>query len=92
VEEQTMSLKEVMHDVIHHGDITIIPERFNRTYFHWIDNLRDWCIRGKFGGDIGCRFIIVPSVWCETENGGNGNGPMTNGPMTQDDGIRAADG
>lgn len=39
-----MSLKEVMHDVVHHGDITIIPERFNRTYFHWIDNLRDWCI------------------------------------------------
>ncbi len=41
---QTLSLKEVMHSVIHHGDITIIPERFNRTYFHWIDNLRDWCI------------------------------------------------
>jgi valyl-tRNA synthetase len=41
---QKMSLKEVMHDVVHHGDITIIPERFNKTYFHWIDNLRDWCI------------------------------------------------
>lgn len=39
-----MSLKEVMHDVVHHGDVTIIPERFNKTYFHWIDNLRDWCI------------------------------------------------
>jgi valyl-tRNA synthetase len=41
---QRMSLKEIMHDVVHHGDITIIPERFNKTYFHWIDNLRDWCI------------------------------------------------
>jgi valyl-tRNA synthetase len=39
-----MSLKEVMHDVVHHGDISIIPDRFNKTYFHWIDNLRDWCI------------------------------------------------
>ncbi len=39
-----MSLKEVMHDVVHHGDITIVPERFGKTYFHWIDNLRDWCI------------------------------------------------
>jgi valyl-tRNA synthetase len=39
-----MSLKQVMHSVVHHGDITIIPERFNKTYFHWIDNLRDWCI------------------------------------------------
>lgn len=41
---EKMSLKEVMHDVVHHGDIRIIPERFNKTYFHWIDNLRDWCI------------------------------------------------
>ncbi|MEQ1849326.1 MAG: valine--tRNA ligase [Candidatus Peribacteraceae bacterium] len=41
---QKMSLKEIMHDVIHHGDIKIIPDRFNKTYFHWIDNLRDWCI------------------------------------------------
>lgn len=41
---QQMSLKQVMHDVVHHGDITIIPERFGKTYFHWIDNLRDWCI------------------------------------------------
>ncbi len=39
-----MSLKEVMHDVVHHGDIAIIPDRFNKTYFSWIENLRDWCI------------------------------------------------
>jgi valyl-tRNA synthetase len=39
-----MTIKEVMSDVVHSGDITIIPERFNKTYFHWIDNLRDWCI------------------------------------------------
>lgn len=41
---QQMSLKQIMHDVVHHGDIEIIPERFNKTYFHWIDNLRDWCV------------------------------------------------
>lgn len=39
-----MSLKEIMHSVVHHGEISIIPERFQKTYFHWIDNLRDWCI------------------------------------------------
>lgn len=42
--KQKMSLKEIMHEVVHGGSITIIPERFNKTYFHWIDNLRDWCI------------------------------------------------
>src|SRR3990167_7249119 len=41
---KTMSLKEMMHDVVHHGDIRIIPDRFGKVYFHWIDNLRDWCI------------------------------------------------
>jgi valyl-tRNA synthetase len=39
-----MSLKEVMQEVVKSKMITIIPERFEKTYFHWIDNLRDWCI------------------------------------------------
>ncbi len=38
------SLKEVMQDVIRSADIQILPKRFEKVYFHWIDNLRDWCI------------------------------------------------
>ncbi len=38
------SLKEVLQAVVHDSDIEIIPKRFEKTYFHWIDNLRDWCI------------------------------------------------
>lgn len=38
------SLKQVMQSVIRDGDIEIVPNRFEKTYFHWIDNLRDWCI------------------------------------------------
>lgn len=38
------SLKEVMQSVIHDGDIKIVPKHFEKTYFHWIDNLRDWCV------------------------------------------------
>jgi valyl-tRNA synthetase len=38
------SLKQVMQSVIRDGDIEIVPGRFEKTYFHWIDNLRDWCI------------------------------------------------
>jgi len=26
------------------GRIRIIPERFNKVYFHWMENIRDWCI------------------------------------------------
>ncbi len=39
-----LSLKEVMQEVVKTGLIKIIPDRFEKTYFHWIDNLRDWCI------------------------------------------------
>lgn len=38
------SLKEVMQMVVRDGDIKIMPARFEKVYFHWIDNLRDWCI------------------------------------------------
>lgn len=38
------SLKQVLQAVIHDEDITLIPKRFEKIYFHWIDNLRDWCI------------------------------------------------
>ncbi|HEY1644962.1 MAG TPA: class I tRNA ligase family protein, partial [Candidatus Saccharimonadales bacterium] len=39
-----LSLKAVMQDVIRAGDIKLTPARFEKVYFHWIDNLRDWCI------------------------------------------------
>ncbi len=38
------TFKQVLQDVVHSGDIKIMPARFEKTYFHWIDNLRDWCI------------------------------------------------
>lgn len=45
------SLKELMREAVtsgHNGDqeqkITITPERFQKVYLNWIDNLRDWCI------------------------------------------------
>ncbi len=41
---ETMSLKDLMRRPIERGEIKIIPERFEKIYFHWIDNLRDWCI------------------------------------------------
>lgn len=38
------TLKDIMRAPVADGRITIIPEHFGKTYFHWIDNLRDWCI------------------------------------------------
>jgi len=40
----TTTLKEIMRKSVSSGAISIIPEHFDKTYSHWIDNLRDWCI------------------------------------------------
>ncbi len=39
-----VTLKKLMRQVVENKQIEIIPDRFNKVYFHWIDNLRDWCI------------------------------------------------
>ncbi|MEK7458885.1 MAG: valine--tRNA ligase [Patescibacteria group bacterium] len=39
-----VTLKQLMQDAVRSKQIEILPERFDKTYFHWIDNLRDWCI------------------------------------------------
>lgn len=41
---QRRTLKEVMRAVVEDEDVKLIPERFKKLYYHWIDNLRDWCI------------------------------------------------
>lgn len=41
---QEVTLKELMQKAVKSGQTTMIPERFEKVYFHWIDNLRDWCI------------------------------------------------
>ncbi len=39
-----MSLKQIMQEVVRKKEIQIIPDRFEKIYFNWIDNLQDWCI------------------------------------------------
>jgi len=43
-ERNGKSLKDLMREPFERGEIEIIPDYFSKTYFHWIDNLRDWCI------------------------------------------------
>lgn len=55
------SLKERACEVVENGDITIIPDRFNKTYFQWMDNLHDWCISRQIW--FGHR---IPVWYCRT--------------------------
>jgi len=38
------TLKEIMSEAVKSGQIKILPDYFEKIYFHWIENLRDWCI------------------------------------------------
>ncbi len=42
--DKKRSLKERSIEVVKNGEIEIIPERFNKIYFNWMENLHDWCI------------------------------------------------
>lgn len=41
---ENKSLKELMRESVESRKISITPNHFAKTYFHWIDNLKDWCI------------------------------------------------
>ncbi|OHA47390.1 MAG: valine--tRNA ligase [Candidatus Taylorbacteria bacterium RIFOXYD2_FULL_36_9] len=41
---QETTLKEIMKKTVENEQIKITPDYFSKTYFHWIDNLNDWCI------------------------------------------------
>jgi valyl-tRNA synthetase len=40
----TTTLKQIMRAGVEHAAIRILPQHMEKTYFHWIDNLRPWCI------------------------------------------------
>ncbi len=31
-------------EAVKNGEIRLVPERMEKTYFNWTDNIRDWCI------------------------------------------------
>ena len=31
-------------DTVKNGEIKLIPSRFEKTYFNWMENIKDWCI------------------------------------------------
>lgn len=61
------TLKQKSIEVVKKGKIKVIPDRFNKTYFHWMENLHDWCISRQLW--FGHR---IPVWYCEETRGGCG--------------------
>ena len=47
-------------DAVKNGDIKLMPERMEKTYFNWTDNIRDWCISRQLWW--GHR---IPAYYCD---------------------------
>ena len=47
-------------DVVRNGEIKLIPERMNKTYYNWMENIKDWCISRQLWW--GHR---IPAYYCD---------------------------
>nr|WP_027870932.1 valine--tRNA ligase [[Eubacterium] cellulosolvens] len=47
-------------DALHTGDLTFVPENYGKTYEHWLENIKDWCISRQLWW--GHR---IPAYYCE---------------------------
>ncbi len=47
-------------EAVKNGEIKLIPERMEKTYFNWTDNIRDWCISRQLWW--GHR---IPAYYCD---------------------------
>ena len=52
--------------VVEDGEVRFVPERFNKTYFNWMYNIRDWCISRQLWW--GHR---IPAYYCENNDCGH---------------------
>lgn len=62
------TLKELMRKVVDNKETSILPDRFEKVYFHWIDNLRDWCISRQIW--YGHRIPVYykgDEIYCDVE-------------------------
>ncbi len=37
-------MAEASIDTLKKGNLKFVPERFDKTYLHWLENIKDWCI------------------------------------------------
>ncbi|MCR4604568.1 MAG: valine--tRNA ligase [Eubacterium sp.] len=72
-------------EAVKKGEMKFVPEHFDKTYFHWLENIRDWCISRQLWW--GHR---IPAYYCDdcgelvVSKDGRPNCPKCGKPMRQD--------
>ena len=58
-----VSMKELAKpaiEAVKNDDITFVPKRYEKNYFHWMENIQDWCISRQLWW--GHR---IPAYYCQ---------------------------
>ena len=58
-----VSMKELAKpaiEAVKNDDITFVPKRYEKNYFHWMENIQDWCISSQLWW--GHR---IPAYYCQ---------------------------
>ena len=62
-EQWFVNMKEMAKraaDSVRNGETRFVPQRYEKQYFHWLDNIQDWCIsRQLWWGHI------IPAYYCQ---------------------------
>ncbi|MBO6109077.1 MAG: valine--tRNA ligase [Eubacterium sp.] len=72
-------------EAVKKGETKFVPEHFDKTYYHWLENIRDWCISRQLWW--GHR---IPAYYCDdcgelvVSKDGRPNCPRCGRPMRQD--------
>jgi len=62
-EQWFVSMKDLAKraaDSVRNGNTRFVPQRYEKQYFHWLDNIQDWCISRQLWW--GHR---IPAYYCE---------------------------
>ncbi len=62
-EQWFVNMKEMAKraaDSVRNGEIKFVPQRYEKQYFHWLDNIQDWCISRQLWW--GHR---IPAYYCQ---------------------------
>ena len=47
-------------DIIKTDELSFVPEQFDKTYIHWLENIRDWCISRQLWWGL-----RIPAWYCD---------------------------
>jgi valyl-tRNA synthetase len=72
-------------DAVKSGKTKFVPERFNKIYFHWLENIKDWCISRQlwWGHQIPAFYCVDCGEMVVTKEA-SATCPKCGKPMRQD--------